>query len=253
MRYPKAKWLGNGKTYGEHRSPPFKIVMHTTETTVIPSYSNGDHAPHLTFDPKTLEWVQHSEFELVAGALRNESGGVQTNADSAIQVEMICYSDKRVADKSEARLWVGHLSEAALRAVGEFWSWCNQAFGVKLKVWDSPKVGNACYGSGSPCRMPPAVWDEWNGICGHAHVPENAHWDPGVFDFETALTFARPGYKGVLNVPNTDWARTVIDDLIEDGVIITSDDFVDDWNDDDFRMGRLWTLQWRMMQALKEA
>ncbi len=49
-------------------------------------------------------------------------------------------------------------------------------------------------------------------------------------------------YRDVINVPNTDWARAVVDDGIESGLIVTGDDFVDNWQDEQITMGRLWTL-----------
>jgi hypothetical protein len=38
--------------------------------------------------------------------------------------------------------------------------------------------------------------DEWNnfdGWCGHQHVPENEHWDPGKLDIGRLLRIKRPG------------------------------------------------------------
>ena len=30
-------------------------------------------------------------------------------------------------------------------------------------------------------------WDQFGGVCGHQHVPENTHWDPGAIDWDTLL------------------------------------------------------------------
>jgi hypothetical protein len=27
--------------------------------------------------------------------------------------------------------------------------------------------------------MSKSIWEQFNGVCGHQHVPENKHWDPG--------------------------------------------------------------------------
>ena len=54
-------------------------------------------------------------------------------------------------------------------------------------------------------------------------------------------------YRDVINVPNVDWAHGVVDDGIESGLIVTADAHVDDWEDDQITMGRLWTLFSRMM------
>ena len=53
-------------------------------------------------------------------------------------------------------------------------------------------------------------------------------------------------YRGVFNVPDQDWARDVVDWGIEEGLIVTGDDFPDDWLDDEITMGRIWTLFFRM-------
>lgn len=53
-------------------------------------------------------------------------------------------------------------------------------------------------------------------------------------------------YHGVLNVPHEEWARTVVDDLIADGVINVDDDFQEDWLRDTYTDGRLWTFIHRL-------
>lgn len=49
-------------------------------------------------------------------------------------------------------------------------------------------------------------------------------------------------YRGVLNVPDDQWARDVVDRGIASGMIVTSDDFPDDWERTDYSDGRLWTF-----------
>jgi len=49
-------------------------------------------------------------------------------------------------------------------------------------------------------------------------------------------------YRDVANVPDTDWARQIVDWGIQTGMIITGDEFPDDWNRDDMTDGRLWTF-----------
>ena len=52
-------------------------------------------------------------------------------------------------------------------------------------------------------------------------------------------------YRNVINVPDEDWSRAVIDWGIENRIIITDDDHQDDWNKN-VDYGRLWTLLMRM-------
>lgn len=61
-------------------------------------------------------------------------------------------------------------------------------------------------------------------------------------DWTTVEGYERPNYRGVINVPNAEWARKVIDSEIDAGTIVTGDDYLDDWEDDRFTMGRLWTI-----------
>ncbi|NIS66407.1 MAG: hypothetical protein GTO05_14860, partial [Gemmatimonadales bacterium] len=46
------------------------------------------------------------------------------------------------------------------------------------ETWSSS--GSA--GVGAKQRMSDQQWEAFNGICGHEHVPNNTHWDPGAFD-----------------------------------------------------------------------
>jgi hypothetical protein len=38
--------------------------------------------------------------------------------------------------------------------------------------------------------MTPAQWTSFRGVCGHSHVPENDHGDPGDFPISTVLAMA---------------------------------------------------------------
>ena len=52
-----------------------------------------------------------------------------------------------------------------------------------------PGVSPASYGA-SPARMSFAQWRRFTGICGHQHVPENAHGDPGNLPIDKILRYA---------------------------------------------------------------
>lgn len=188
-RYPGAKWLGNGRHYGSFTGGPWKVVLHTTETSGLPGYAGGDSAPHFTYDPKTREWVQHVDLSSSAGAMRDEAGGIRTNRDQAIQVEIICYSDKRIADGSSSRLWVGELSDEAYEDLANFVKWAAEEYGVEIAC-RMPRPP-AKYGVTSSSRMSASEWDSFGGICGHFEVPENTHWDPGALSFERIISLAQ--------------------------------------------------------------
>lgn len=61
-----------------------------------------------------------------------------------------------------------------------------------------------------------------------------------------------PEYRSVLNVPDKDWARDVIDWGIDEARIINvTDNYVDDWAKLDMTDGRYWTFMERYEASLK--
>lgn len=182
-KYPKATWKGDGKSGGSYTSGPYKVVLHTTETSGMPGYNSGNSAPHITYDPEHRTWTQHTSFLTAARALYNGGNPVQTNRDSALQVEIICYSAKSIADQASYRQWVGHLSPENLADIREFLEWTSQEFGVVLK-WPGKQALSYSQANASGFRMSIAEWNGYNGVCGHQHVPDgNVHWDPGALDW----------------------------------------------------------------------
>lgn len=176
-RYPKATWRGDGRSGGSYTSGPFKLVVHTTETSGIPSY---DNAPHVTYYPAKREFVQHLSFLEAARALRNETGGVHTNRDSAIQLEIVAYSQESIVDKypNTGRIKVSELTAEHLADIREFILWVCSEFGVEYK-WPERQAFSYRQANTPGFRMTHEEWDAYDGVCGHQHVPENVHWDPG--------------------------------------------------------------------------
>lgn len=177
MRYPKAEWLGNGQSGGSYTSGPRKVVLHTTETRTLPGYQGGATAPHLTYAPASRRWYQHTDLNVAARALRNEAGGEQTNRDSAWQVEIICYSAQNIAEQVNG-LWVGNLSKPALDDLREFIKWAGVQF-----VWPNKRALSYSEANAAGFRMSASEWTNFGGVCGHQHVVENTHWDPGALDW----------------------------------------------------------------------
>ncbi len=182
MRYPEATWKGDGKSGGSYVGKPFRVVLHTTETAGVPGYSNGATAPHITYVPKTRQWVQHTNFNTAARALRNVSGGVQTNRANALQVEIVCYSAKNIADQSSSRLWVGDLTDDHYLDLRNFLSWVYANFDVS-STWPEKQAFSSREANASGFRMTGTEWNDFDGVCAHQHVPENTHWDTGALDW----------------------------------------------------------------------
>ena len=73
----------------------FKIVHHTTEGSTaagaMAAYKANKSDPHFTVDSTTI--YQHIDTASTARSLKNLPGGVQTNRDSAIQIEVVGFVD----------------------------------------------------------------------------------------------------------------------------------------------------------------
>ena len=82
---------GSVITGGTYTGGPFKIVHHTTEGLTYQSaratYERTGNLPHFTIDSKRI--FQHLDTGRSATALRNAPGGVETNRDSAVQIEVV--------------------------------------------------------------------------------------------------------------------------------------------------------------------
>lgn len=185
-------------------------VVHTTEGRTVPSYSGGAMAPTVTGMPdiaaRKIRWYQHFDVDESARALANKLGGVQTNTANAFQVELVGTCDDKYAKTwGTARAGVDYLHwptapDWALAEVAWLVRWLNDYHQVPLtcvKDWlaygvDSrrPGITPASYGS-SPARMTFAQWTAFTGWCGHQHVPENDHGDPGSMNFARVIQLAK--------------------------------------------------------------
>ena len=175
-RCPFALWQPISGSSGPHVGGPFKIVHHTTEGSsaagALTAFAQNKSDPHFTVDATRI--LQHIDTAEGARALRNAPGGVQTNRDSAVQIELVGFA---------------HLPKdpRALTQLARLCRWIEATHGVP-KVWPSgvprpAKNGRDPGGHNRDAR----TWDEQSGHYGHCHVPENSHWDPGYSDSEMAF------------------------------------------------------------------
>lgn len=185
-RCPFAVWRPISGSSGPHAGGPFKIVHHTTEGSTaqgaMNAFAQKRSDPHFTVDGSTI--FQHVDTAEGARALRNDPGGVQTNRDSAVQIELVGFA---------------HLPKdrKALANVARLCRWIEATHGVP-RVWPSgpPKPAKNGKDPGGHNRNP-ATWDSQGGHYGHCHVPENTHWDPAYTaaeaDFILNATFDAAG------------------------------------------------------------
>ncbi|MFJ9038010.1 hypothetical protein ACIRF8_15625 [Streptomyces sp. NPDC102406] len=199
QRYPGASttyWYGT--RYPGSAMETNVIVWHTTEGTSMPSYGGGTSAPNFTakpdFSAKRLVWYQHFDFDVSSRALVNKAGGVETNTLNACQVEIVGTCDPAAHAKwgSTPHLYTPELPDWVIRDLGAFAKWANTHHGVPLSSGLTFKAYPSSYGASS-VRMSAARWNNFKGHCGHQHVPENDHGDPGAIPMAAILTAAKGG------------------------------------------------------------
>ncbi|MFF4827217.1 hypothetical protein ACFY20_30220 [Streptomyces sp. NPDC001312] len=171
------------------------IVWHSTESTGLPGYAGGSVAPTLTAVPnwsaERLDWFQHFPFDRSARALVHHRTQIGTNTLNVAQVEIVgtCAPDTHAHwDQAGIRhLYMPELPPWAVDGLTAFARWAHDAHGVPLAsglTWNSYP---ASYGAANGVRMSTAQWQEFRGHCGHQHVPENDHGDPGLFPIASVL------------------------------------------------------------------
>ncbi|PSM41888.1 N-acetylmuramoyl-L-alanine amidase [Streptomyces dioscori] len=200
QRYPsasRANWYQDD--FGGDPMQVNVVVLHTTEGSTLPGYGGGSSAPNLTAVPdlaaRKLKWYQHFDIETSSRALVNLSGGVETNTLNVCQVELVGTCDPKTHTKwkaaGRAHIYWPDAPDWALQAVARFLSWMHEEHGVPLsgpKAWPAYPTS---YANGGGQRMSGAKWKAFKGVCGHMHVPENVHGDPGAIDFARILKYAK--------------------------------------------------------------
>lgn len=160
---------------------PFRGVIHTTESIDYnissTSYYGGTDAPHFTVVKKAsgVKIYQHFSTNNGSRALKNVDGGVETNRAGAIQIEIAWRSANIV-----------NLPVPMKQALKSLIDWISATKDIQ-RISPPYFPENQAYGSGAPSRMSFQTWRGFNGWCGHQHVPENLHWDPGLIDIQSIL------------------------------------------------------------------
>ena len=175
-RCPFATWRPISGSSGAHVGGPFKIVHHTTEGSsaegAMSAFQRNRSDPHFTVDGTNI--FQHIDTAEGARALRNDPGGVQTNRDSAVQIELVGFA---------------HLPKnaAALTNLARLCRWIETTHDVP-RTWPAGPPRPARNGRDPGGHNRDArVWDSQGGHYGHCHVPENTHWDPAYSAQEVAF------------------------------------------------------------------
>lgn len=174
IEYPRA-------SHQPFRGGPVRVVLHKMQgglAGTLATYPRTLAIPHFSWDYPSRRRIQHRPLNEMASALMNRPGGVETNADGAIQIEISGKSEDAAGISDEELVWYGE-GLAELRQHVDF----------QLAAPVFKDVGDAA-GVNASTRMSFAEWDGFNGVCGHQHVPENDHWDPGALDISKVLAAA---------------------------------------------------------------
>jgi hypothetical protein len=165
---------------GNYIDAPWRGVLHTVEgDRFSPQATYYGHRswPHFTVVPPGQQnegvW-QHLPIDIAARALRNAPGGVETNRARCIQIELVGHASGSPAWADDyyrliARLMRWIESQTLMLREGP-----RQTF----LAWNTPGLALPT----SAHRFPNQEWLGFNAWCGHQHVPENTHTDPGAID-----------------------------------------------------------------------
>ncbi|BFP50036.1 hypothetical protein KCMC57_64040 (plasmid) [Kitasatospora sp. CMC57] len=173
-------------------------VIHTTEGPTLYDYNSGGVAPTVTavpdFDTQQLVWHQHFDVDESARALVNAPGGVQTNLANTFQIELVGTCDP-ATHAQWTRQGVQHIywpepPAWAVRDLAWLMRWLSDQHGIPLTGVAEWLPYPASYGA-SRVRMTFDQWRSFTGWCGHQHVPENDHGDPGSLPAAHILAVAR--------------------------------------------------------------
>jgi len=185
------------------------LVLHTTETSGWPGYSGGASAPTFTALPdytnKKLLFRQHFPLNMSARALKNLSGGVNTNTTNVVQIELVGTSDK-----SGPGMYWPEAPDWALDSLADFIKFLNVEWGI-------PKVSTvkwvaypASYGFNASQRLSGSEWLNYRGILGHQHVAENDHGDPGLFPWSRLAKYLTKEDDLPLNTDDKTWITNTV-------------------------------------------
>jgi hypothetical protein len=189
---------------GRHLSGPYRIVLHSTEGTTyggaLGAYKADGSPPHFTgsYEGGRFRHWQHIALDRSAKALEHREGTVHTNRLSAVQIEIVGFADATRAAKYGG-LHVTAFPAAYLEGIADLIAWIRTQVNVK-PVHPTFKAYPASYGERNGVRFSATDWLAFNGVCGHQHVPNQNHGDPGAIDIAALLPAApvpRPPYGTV--------------------------------------------------------
>lgn len=192
--YPKASrsqtWPTDGRAYTSGYA--WKLALHSTEGTSWPSYDGGSVAPHFTANPRTGDVRQHYPISYPAKALYQPSSP-STNKGKAVQIEIIGTCDPSRKNNSSWKGWfLPDFAPADFKGLPDLLAWIAAQTGLRLSRGVDFRAYPSSYGAPTG-RLSSSAWKSYNQVCGHQHVPDNNHGDPGNIDIDGLLALAAGG------------------------------------------------------------
>ena len=167
-------------------------VLHTTEGMGWPGYEGGGTAPHDTIRAVPGVGIvvrRHFPYGHYARALANTATPGETNRRGVIQTELVGTCDPRHRGDPAWYYWPD-ADDVVLRALADYYRPTYAKYGIPGRAPTFLPYPES-YGP-TQVRMSPAQFARFEGICGHQHVPENTHGDPGLFPVARYLALAFP-------------------------------------------------------------
>lgn len=180
--YPPALDNRAPKDGGSHLGPVTIGVLHTTESTRFyparENYFGHSSYPHFTcvVVGRVFFAYQHISLRRAARALKNLSGGVQTNRQGVIQIEVVGSATRPFTD-----------DPVMVAGLKDLMRWIESQTEIKPRSTVNWIAYPKSYGENAKQRLSHHQWNHYNGWLGHQHVPENDHGDPGAIDIGSLL------------------------------------------------------------------
>lgn len=175
---------------------PWKIGVHTTEGTGLPTYQGGSVAPQVTVDIKGRRAYRHANYLVYAGkAFKHPAGTPATNTTRVVQVEVIGYcDDHHITSPYHVSNWTDadytYLASVLAKIAADVG--CPLRSSVTWKGYGLGVAGKSSAGFNNGVRLSRSAFFNYSGVLGHEHVPDNDHGDPGHPDVSKMLASSPP-------------------------------------------------------------
>lgn len=170
-------------------NPTWKLLLHTTEggsyVSARSAYHRNGFSPHVTAgvhqqDSDRVSAWQNVGFNERATTLGEDPGGIVVNRDYVIQIEMIGYADRTVAQRNgHSHLYIHNWADWYIEGLAKVCNDILDEVGIPRQCTVEWVEYPASYGKNASQRLTTAEYDAYEGILGHQHAPENSHGDPG--------------------------------------------------------------------------